>query len=89
MPLYDYECECGLIFEWFAKFDEEVKCPICWDKTARKIMPQGKSPSFKLTYNPKKDLVDWDGNRSQYWDEYKKQKSEGKKVRIPKEDGDG
>jgi hypothetical protein len=44
---------------------------------------------FKLKYDPSKDIVDWDGNRSRYWDEYKKQKAEGKNVRIPKHDGDG
>ena len=49
----------------------------------------GKSPSFKLTYTASKDSCDWDGNSSQYWNDYKKQKSEGKKVRIPKHDGDG
>ena len=47
----------------------------------------GKSPSFKLTYNAQTDICDWDGNRSKYWDDYKKQKAEGKKVRIPKHDG--
>ena len=29
MPLYDYECPtCGAIFEWVAKFDEELKCEL-------------------------------------------------------------
>ena len=90
MPIFDYQCtekECGLIFEWFAKFDEVVKCPLCFDEDAKKIPPQGKSPSFKLTYNNKTDMVDWDGNRSKYWDQYKKDKAAGKKPRIQQLDG--
>ena len=89
MPIFDYTCnKCGLIFEWYAKFDEVVKCPICFDEIAEKIAPQGKSPSFKLKYNPKTDMVDWDGNRTKYYDSYKKMKSEGKKPRIPALDGE-
>lgn len=85
MALFEYECpKCKIIFEWIAKFDEEVKCPLCWDETAKKIFPT-KSPSFKLTYNPQKDMVDWDGNRSKYWDDWKKDKTQ----RIPQLDGDG
>lgn len=88
MALYDYECpECGLMFEWVAKFDEEVKCPVCWDITAKRIFPQS-APKFKLKYNPQTDMVDWDGNRSRYWDDYKKMKAEGKKPRIPELDGE-
>lgn len=72
------------MFEAIARFDEEVKCPVCFDANAERIFPT-KPPSFKLTYNPQKDMVDWDGNRSRYWDEWKKDKSQ----RIPKLDGDG
>ena len=92
IPLYDFKCtdkKCGLEFEWLAKFDEVVKCPLCWDTVAKKLPPQGKSPSFKLKYDPKVDRVDWDGNTSRYYDEYKKMKKEGKKPRIPQLDGDG
>jgi len=88
MPLYDFECpECGAIFEWLAKMDEVVKCPLCFDVDAVKIFPTT-PPKFKLTYNPKTDMCDWDGNRTRYWDEYKKQKAEGKNPRIPELDGE-
>lgn len=43
---------------------------------------------FKLTYNPVTDMVDWDGNRTRYFDEYKKMKKEGKNPRIPQLDGE-
>ena len=43
---------------------------------------------FKLLYDPKKDRVDWDGNRTRYFDEYKKMKKEGKNPRIPQLDGE-
>ena len=89
MPLYDYYCpKCRAEFEWMAKFDEVVKCPLCFDQVAEKEFPT-KAPSFKLTYNPKTDKVDWDGNRSQYWDKYKEMKKTDPNCRIPKLDGDG
>jgi putative FmdB family regulatory protein len=88
MPIYDYWCKtCDAVFEWTAKYDEVVKCPLCFDEDAEKIFPT-KAPSFKLTYNPKTDMVDWDGNRTQYYDAYKKMKAEGKKPRIPELDGE-
>ena len=89
MPLFDFECpKCKLIFEWMIKINEDTaKCPVCFDEDCPKVW-LGKSPSFKLTYNPKTDIVDWDGNRSKYWDEYKKMKKEGKKPRIPALDGE-
>jgi len=93
MPLYDWECSsCELIFEWMAKMSaKSVKCPLCWDEDCKKVWTMGKSPSFKLTYNAQTDSCDWDGNRSQYWDAYKKTKHDGTshKMRIPKHDGDG
>ena len=89
MPLYEYECpKCKVVFESIAKFDEKIKCPLCFDVDTVKIFPT-KSPSFKLTYNPKTDLVDWNGNRSQYWDKYKEMKQTDNKARIPALDGDG
>jgi putative FmdB family regulatory protein len=86
MPIYDYQCpKCHKVFERIAKENEVVVCECKY--IAKRIFPQ-KSPSFKLTYNPKTDIVDWDGNRSRYWDQYKKDKEDGKKVRIPQLDGD-
>jgi putative FmdB family regulatory protein len=87
--MYDWECtECHLIFEWLAKSNaKSVKCPLCFDAKAKKVFI---TPlQFKLKYNPKTDLVDWDGNTSQYWNEYKKMKAEGQNPRIPSLDGDG
>jgi putative FmdB family regulatory protein len=88
MPLFEYECpKCKAFFEWIAKFDEVVKCPLCFDVDAVKVFPTS-SPSFKLVYNNKTDMCDWDGNTSQYWTKYKEMKAEGKKPRIPALDGD-
>jgi putative FmdB family regulatory protein len=88
MPLYDFECpKCKAVFEWLAKMDEVVKCPLCFDEDAVKIFPL-KAPKFKLTYDPKKDIVDWDGNRTRYYDEYKAAKARGEKPRIPELDGE-
>ena len=86
--LHDFECpKCGLIFEWAISSNEETaKCPICWDENCKKVFVTPRQ--FKLKYNPQKDMVDWDGNTSQYWKEYKKMKAEGKKPRIPSLDGD-
>jgi len=62
-----------------AEIDEfNGDCPVCnypLDRVAN-------TKSFKLLYDNKKDSVDWDGNRSAYYDEYNRQKAEGKDVRI-------
>lgn len=83
MPIYDYLCtKCHVQFDKIAKEDEVVIC-LCGG-VAKKIFPK-KSPSFTLKYNPRKDKVDWDGNTTQFYNEYKKQKAEGKDVIIPDE----
>jgi hypothetical protein len=38
-----------------------------------------------LTYNPKKDMCDWDGNQSQYYRSYNEAKERGEDVRLPEE----
>lgn len=89
MPLYEYRCDkCGRIKERI--FSTEVlflskRCDC--GGTMGKIFPT-KPPSFKLVYDNKNDICDWDGNTSRYWEEYNKQKAEGKNVRIPELDGD-
>ncbi len=82
MPIYDYVCKkCGE-FDQLAKFDEKVRCPVC-NKIAKKIICQT-APSFTLKFNPKTDMCDFDGNRSRYWDDWKKlSPAEKKKQRIP------
>lgn len=90
MPVYDTKCDkCKKEKEVLTlKISEKLgKCE-CGGKLI-KLAPSSKSPSFKLVYDNKKDMVDWDGNTSRYWDDYKKQKAQGKNVRIPKFDGDG
>ncbi len=87
--MHDFECPaCQLVFEWLINSKRKTaKCPLCWDENCQKVFITPRQ--FKLKYNPKTDMVDWDGNRSQYFDEYNKQIAEGKDVRIPQLDGDG
>jgi putative FmdB family regulatory protein len=87
VPIYEFECAvCGNVFEKILKMDSNsTKCS-CGEQAIR-IFPS-KAPSFKLKYNPKTDVVDWNGNTSQYWKDYKKMKEEGKKPRIPTLDGE-
>ncbi len=87
--MHDFECKkCGLIFEWLIEGKEKTaKCPGCWDEDCEKVII--KPRSFTLKFNAKTDMVDWDGNRSQYWDQYKKAKANGEDVRLPLLDGDG
>lgn len=82
MPIYDTLCQkCNKEEEVLTlRVSEKITNCECGGK--RIIISPKKSPSFKLLYDPKVDSVDWDGNRSKYFDEYKKQKSEGKDVRI-------
>jgi len=88
MPIFDLYCNnCD-----YEKEDVILKvnefngdCPVCDYPLER----AANTKSFKLLYDNKKDSVDWDGNRSTYYDEYNKQKAEGKNVRIAELDGDG
>jgi len=88
MAIYDYECKkCGIVKEVIQVHDLDERPFDCeCGGTFSRIFPQT-PPSFELKYNNKTDMVDWEGNTSRYWDDYKKQKSEGKNVRIPEEDG--
>ena len=89
MPVYEYQCcECcdvveRIFFNEVDVLDENCVCGGCM----KRIFPT-KAPKFKLVYNNKTDICDWNGNTSRYWDEYKNQKAEGKNVRIPELDGD-
>lgn len=89
MPVYDYMCKnCGNeVLDIIEKVEttEIHYCPSCDYPMVRAT----NCNHFKLLYDPKKDIVDWDGNKSRYYDEYKKQKAEGKDVRIAQLDGDG
>ena len=88
MPLYDLHCpECDYVeIDGFYKIDEELpKCPECGTPLSKTC----NCTTFELKYDNKKDICDWEGNTSRYWDDYKKQKAEGKNVRIPSLDGDG
>ena len=89
IPLYDYVCrKCGNEKKDIIERIETDAIHIC--EVCNYLMNRATNCShFKLKYDPSKDIVDWDGNRSRYWDEYKKQRSEGKNVRVPKHDGDG
>ena len=83
MSLYDYLCpKCNRQFEKIAKEDDAVICDC--GEVATRIFPT-RAPSFTLKYNPKTDMVDWYGNRTQRYDAYKEAKKEGKKVELPGE----
>lgn len=89
MPIYDFECEvCGEEFDSIQKGDVTfIHCPKC-DGKANRVFPR-KPSKFNLSYDPKKDICDWDGNTTRFYDEYKKMKAEGQNPRIPALDGDG
>lgn len=87
MPIWNYICDaCDKHVEQLLIHNEKENniCPACGGNLYR--LPS--APHFKLAYDNKKDMVDWNGNTSRYWEEYKKQKEEGKDVRVPKHDGD-
>jgi putative FmdB family regulatory protein len=82
VPIYDFKCEhCG-IFDSIEKTDTDIaKCPKC-GKTSKRIFPT-KSPRFNLTYNPKTDICDWQGNTTQYYRLYNEAKERGENVELP------
>jgi hypothetical protein len=87
VPIHDVECKkCKKIEEVLTlRIGEKILDCECGGKR-KKLTPSGKSPSFKLIYNNKTDLVDWDGNRSKYWDSYKSiPKNKRKDYKLPGE----
>jgi predicted nucleic acid-binding Zn-ribbon protein len=85
MIMYDWECEhCGLAFE--RAEDPKVSIVTCskCGGDSFKVFPT-KAPSVELKYNPKTDIVDWDGNKTQYYRKYEEAKSRGENVRLPEE----
>ena len=83
LKMWDWKCEyCNYEFESLQKVDVEiVTCPKCKGDSF-KIFPK-KAPNYNLTYNPKTDKVDWDGNTSQYYRSYNEAKARGENVRLP------
>lgn len=64
MPLYDFYCEdCEIKEEILIIKNEEVKCKKC-GKLMKREFPN--KTNFKLVYNNKTDVCDWQGNTSQY-----------------------
>ena len=88
MPLYDYECKkCGDRVEVLLSMEDAENFTVCSICEGEMVRVLTKAPSFKLKYNPKTDMVDWEGNHSRYWDDYKAKKEAGQKPRIPELDG--
>lgn len=86
MPIYDVTCdECMIIKQdVMFKMNEtpNVKCPSCGKLMKKRVHPL----NFKLSYNNKTDVCDWDGNTSQYWKSYKEAKAQGQNVRPADEE---
>ena len=87
MPVYEYSCSDCEIFVERLEFGEEIDqphpCPVC-KKEMKRIISRC---SFELKYDARKDICDWSGNTSHYWDAVKKARAEGKDVK-PAIDGD-
>ena len=90
MSIHDFLCNtCKYSFEFFIIHSDDIpKCKKCGSDDLKKLCPQS-PPNFKLVYDNKKDMVDWDGNRSKYFDKYKQMKKNGENPRIAELDGDG
>jgi hypothetical protein len=84
MPIYDYRCpKCGEEkIDVYAKYEDVRLC----DKCKEQMVKNCNCSHFKLVYNNKTDMCSWQGESSQYWMEYKKQKAEGKNVKPYGED---
>jgi hypothetical protein len=87
MPIYDFYCEeCGCEdLDVFCKVTDGMICTTCMKPMKKKC----NCHSFKLIFNNKTQLCGWaaDGySHNAYWDEVKKQRSEGKNVKGLGED---
>ena len=61
-------------------------CPKCNGKMEKMV---AKRMSFELKYDPQKDIVDWQGNKSQYYRAYNEAKARGENVKPHGADNDG
>ena len=78
MPIYDFECkECNKMEEVLCGVDDGFICPSCL-KPMKKLC---NCTHFKLTYNNKTDVCDWEGNSSNYWNDVKAARERGEKVK--------
>jgi len=79
MPIYDFVCPvCGdEEYDILCKFDDEIYCCDCGGTMERKC----NCTHFKLNYNNKTDLCDWEGNSSCYWNDVKAARARGEKVK--------
>ena len=82
MPLYDYYCKiCGSEeLDIMCKVNEGVICKTCIKPMVRKC----NCTHFKLIFDNKTQSCGWAATgyeHNQYWDEVKKQRAEGKKVK--------
>lgn len=86
MPLHDVQCKiCGKIQEdiWL-KVNEDP--PICCSAVMQKIV---NCSHFTLKYDNKKDSCGWSFNdyeHSRYWDDVKRARDRGEKVKAINED---
>jgi len=84
MPIYDIFCtgdECdNEVIDIILKVSEDLPvCSECGAEMSRKIQ----CCHFELKYDNRKDICDWDGNTTKYYDEINKQTAEGKDVVDP------
>jgi predicted nucleic acid-binding Zn ribbon protein len=84
MPLYDFYCEkCGIEeLDVLCKSSDGIVCKSCIKPMKRRC----NCTHFKLTYNNKTDMCDWQGNSSNYWKDVKAAKERGEKVKGLGED---
>lgn len=74
----DWICKkCGYEIKDEFCLPSKMICPKC--KT--KMEQQFDKISYKLEYNPKTDICNWNHESSQYWSEVKKQRRQGKDVK--------
>jgi putative FmdB family regulatory protein len=78
LPIYDFYCEkCNSSKEVLCGIKDGVVCPICMTPMKRMC----NCTHFKLTYNNKTDMCDWEGNSSNYWKDVKAARDRGEKVK--------
>lgn len=68
VDLYCPACSANFIDVMIDNNDDLPKCDVC--DVELKKWPS--AVSFKLVYNNRTDMCDWDGNSSQYWNEIKR-----------------
>lgn len=72
------ECDLVVIDVMLNSDESPPECPMCREKHDKEVIMKKMmgTTSFELKYDNRKDMCDWHGNTSRYWEQIKKEGGE-------------